>query len=338
MDKKDALSLLDSMSVQTSSSLATYASTSNKAYDELVKHINVTSYSQLEEFYRCPRKFQKRKEQAATGGSRDFSNIDFAFGHAVGAGVQNYLITEDINTALFNAVMAWNIDFFMEAPKKRKSLWNAMIAVEKFAFQARTDLLDEWELLYLPSGKPAIETSFSLHCGSGFKHYLHMDVALKNRRSKKIAVVDVKTTGFGEPEEALYANSSQALSYSICLEHALQTELASYEVFYLVYSSPERTWQLLPFAKSGLEQAEYIKDLLLTQNTIRTYNEMRFYPKRGQACYDFRRRCEYFGECNITADEPLPELDEDKEAEKVDYVVDLIAVIERLKQRKKEQR
>jgi hypothetical protein len=331
-----AASLLDSQTVQTSDQL-THSSTSKKDYRNMLRWQNVTSYSQLETFYSCPRKFQMAKQQAAFGTSLldRPSNLDFAFGHAVGAGIQNYLITQDLDIAQFNGFLAWNAPFEASIDKKRKNIWGAMIAIQKFAATVVGEQLSDWELLILPNGKPAIEVSFSFHCGNGFKHYGHMDVGLRHKYSKQIAVLDCKTSGFAQAEAALYENSSQALSYAIQLEACLPEEFMDYTVMYLVYSSTEREWALLSFAKSVLEQAEYIKDLLLTHDTIKTYEEVGFYPKRGQACFDYFRRCEYFGECNLVKSERLPVLPDEEEAEQVDYVIDLNQVIERVKERQR---
>lgn len=328
------LELLDNETVQTSASI-THGDTSARPYREILRHLNVTSFSQLEVFQRCPRKFQMQKQNAARNTMLDFSqNVDFAFGHAVGAGIQNYLITRDIEVACFNAMLAWNADWTAEIPKKRKNLWGALLAVEKFAATVIDGTLEDWELLILPNGKPAIEVSFSFHCGNGFKHYAHMDIALRNKRTRQIAVMDCKTTGMTEPEEAIYSNSTQALSYAIMLETVLQEDIVDYDVMYLVYSSTDREWHNLVFTKSSLDQAEFIKDLLLTQDMIKTYNEVGFFPKRGNACYEFFRRCEYYGECNLVSDEPLPIMEDDVEAEKADYVITLTSVVETLKEKR----
>lgn len=331
---QEAWNLLEQSTVQTSSSSLTHQATSSKNYGELKKYSNVTSYSQLETLHRCPRKYQRDCEQAAFNPAEEgYAKVDFAFGHAVGAGVQNYLSSKSLDQAWLNAMLAWNADWEAAIPKKRKSLWSALVAVQKF-IPVLEDSLDEWELLILPSGKPAIEVSISLHCGNGYKHYLHLDIAMRNKITKRVAVWDVKTTGFSEAEEALYANSSQALSYSVALEAALQTEVIDYDVYYLVYSSTDREWTLLPFTKSALDSAEFVKDLVITQDLLTTYEDLRFYPKRGASCYDFFRRCEYYGECNITADERLPVLAAGDEAETVDYVVQLQAVVDSLKAKK----
>lgn len=335
---EDAMALLDKASVQTSNDLSISKLVAKKNYRELRRHWNVTSYSQLEEFHRCPRYFQLQKHGAANQSITEEllreESVHFAFGHAVGAGAADFLHYRDVDKAKLTAMLAWSADFFAEIPKKKKNIWGALLAVDCLAASI-SDLLDEWEVLVLPNGQPAIEVSLSLHCGNDFKHYLHLDIAMRNKRSGRIGVFDVKTHGFDRPEAAIYQNSSQTVSYSIVLQAALQEEIHEYEVFYLTYSSTERQWDILPFTKNMVEQAEAVKDLLLTQQHIREYEELNFYPKRGQSCFDYFRRCRYFGECDSTPAEGLSTLDSATEAEQPDYVVSIESVVAAIKARRK---
>lgn len=323
---------LDSLEIET-----TYGKTSGRDYNALMKLGNVTSNSMLETFYECPRKFQKMKEQANAGFvSEEQTNVDHAFGHAVGAGIQDYLINKDIDRALYNALLAWRMPLDTRDVRGHKSFWEVMIAVQQFINVVMFEQLDDWELLQLPSGKPAIEVAFSFHCGK-FKHYAHMDIGMRNKHTKQIAVFDAKTTKLLEPQETQYANSYQGLSYAIMLETALQEEIMDYEVHYIVYSSGAREWTDLSFVHNWNEQAEWVRDLLMTQNLIETYTQLDFFPKRGKSCFNFFRPCEFYGDCNMT--EPageLPILADTNEAEEVDYVIKLSDVIEKLKSRKRE--
>jgi len=328
-------SLIGDADVGSSANIS-YESTSKKAYQNLLRYGNVTSYSQLTELHRCPRKFQLMKQQADKRASLDAveENLDFAFGHAVGAGVQSYMVTKDLDSALFNAFMAWNAGFDERDQKGSKSIWEAHIAVEKFVPFA-DEVLADWEILTLESGKPAIEIAFSIHAERGNRHYGHMDLGMRNIRSGRVAVGEVKTTKYKQVEEAFYANSGQGVSYATMLE-TLYPGITEYDVNYLVYSSSAREWNLLPFTKTVKNKAEWIKDLLLDHSMIETYERIHFYPKRGEACYSFNRRCQYFGECNLVADGPLPRLEATEEAEPVDYILRLEDIINVQKQRNDE--
>ena len=60
---------------------------------------------------------------------------------------------------------------------------------------------------------------------------------------------------------------------------------------------------------------------------MQTYETIRFYPKRGESCYDFRTRCEFFGECDLVPSDKLPILAAELEAENPDYIISLDSVI-----------
>ena len=333
-----SLDLLDGITVQTSASLERdgliYSSTADKAYSRLMRMWNVTSYSQLQQLHACPRKYQLSMMKALLG-EREIEqtvNVDFTFGHAVGAGVQSYLLDGDLVKASFNALMAWRAPFTERVTRKRKSLWEAVIAIEKFALWWKdTGMEADWEVAKLPSGKPAIELSFSLHGADGdhFKHYGHIDLVLKRRDANSYAVLELKTTGIGA-DEAMYANSNQATGYSLMLE-SVWKGIPDYTVLYSVYSTSKDEWVLMPFDKTMTQRAEWIKDLMLDHSAIKTYQEIGFYPKRGESCYSFMRRCEYFGECNMVPDAELPQLEAADEAEEVDAVIKLADVIAALK-------
>jgi hypothetical protein len=308
----------------------TFTDTVDKAYSVLQSYRNVTSYSMLSELHACPRKFQLIKARALKGGEAS-NNIDFAFGHAVGSGAQAWLASGgDMDAAILNGLLAWRLPFDMSADKVRKSLWNACIAIEKYAIFHR-EYLEDWRVWTLPNGKPAIELSVSIDFENGYKHYIHIDVILENVLTGQLAVQENKTTGMKAVEEAIYANSSQALSYAVVVD--MLREDTSYEVFYCVYSSPDREWNLLPFTKHTSLKAEWLNDVRLDHASLTTYHAINFYPKRGESCYDFRRRCEFFGMCNLTGDATTKDLPAGEEAERVDYSFTLSQILARQHQR-----
>lgn len=303
----------------------------DKAYDKLRRYWNVTSYSMLSELHACPRKFQLINARAA-GGSPELQNVDFAFGHAVGAGVAAWASSNgDVDAALLAAILAWKIPFHAEIPKKNKSLWNALLAVRKYN-EFYEEHLGDWKVWRLPNGKPAVELSIGVDFENGFKHYVHIDLILEHMVTGALAVQENKTSGFKSVEPALYANSSQALSYAALVD--MLREDTSYEVFYLVFSTVDREWHFLPFTKNTALKAEWIMDVKLDHASISTYRELAFYPKRGESCFDFMRRCEFFGTCNLTANLPKPaELPADREAEVTDFSFTISEIIARQHQR-----
>lgn len=323
-----ALDKLERLSFQPGS-IATL--TAEKDYDALQAFPNTTSYSALQALHACPRKFQLNKARAARRTSEPL-NLDFAFGHAVGAGIQAWQVArmtlppeEAMDVALLNAMLAWKAPFDGANEKKRKSLWEACHAVMLYPeFYELTQ--GDWEVFVLPSGKPAVELSISVDFENGYKHYMHIDVILKNALNGKLAVQENKTHGFKTVEPSIYANSSQAISYAVVVDQL--SDLTSFEVFYNCYSSVGREWELLPFSKSTAQKAEWIKDLQLDHASIATYRAMNFYPKRGESCFDFMRRCPYYGECNLTSMLPtVADLPAGEEAEAVDFAFTLTEIV-----------
>lgn len=294
------------------------ASTSDKEYRKLMSNGNCTSYSKLELLHKCPRLYEIEMLRAAKGTSPDEPdelNADFAYGHAVGAGIQAYAATGNLVAAQFAAFLAWRAPWDFEKLDKNgnpagKSLPWALHAIEKFAFFFANSELDEYEVLRLPDGRPAVELSFAVDTENGYFHFGHIDTVLRHKATGRIAVWEGKTTGTEHVDEATYGNSYQALGYSVVVD-ALASSLGitetDYEVLYIVYSSKSREFQLLPFPKSRTQRAEWLQDLLLTHATIDKYQELQFFPKRGEACVNkWGRKCRWYGNCQMRNESLFP--------------------------------
>lgn len=290
--------------------VAIAGTTTDKEYRILLRNGNCTSHSKLSMLHKCPRLYELESLKASTPAAEepDELNLDFAFGHAVGAGIQTYGATGDLVAAQFAAFLSWKAPYDMEATdkygnSKGKSLHWACYAVEKFAVFMQESELSDWEVLRLPDGRPAVELSFGIDTQNGYFHFGHIDTVLINKQTKKLAVWEGKTTGMEIVDEAAYGNSYQALGYSVVVD-AIASQLAlpdaDYEVFYVVYSSKSREFQLLPFPKSRTQRAEWLQDLLLTHATLEKYSELQFFPKRGDHCLDkWGKKCRWYGTCQM---------------------------------------
>lgn len=296
------------------------ANTSDKAYRKLTSHENVTSYSLLSKLHECPRKYELDKLQANHPSSEiptEIINLDFAYGHSVGAGIQTYAATGSVTAAIFAAMLAWKAPWDAEKIDKKgnevgKSLTAATLAVEKFSYWWERNLAD-WEVVVLPSGKKAVELAFAIDMQNGRYHFGHIDVMLRHRELGTLAVWEGKTTGFENIDEAAYANSNQALGYSVVVD-AIAKQIGAtgteYEVLYIVYSSKSRDFQLLPFGKTRSQRAEWLQDTLLDHASLDTYKRINFYPKRGENCINrYGFRCNWFGQCTMRNDSLFPGLE-----------------------------
>lgn len=324
------------------------ATTSDKEYRKLIRNANCTSYSKISTLHKCPRLFELEMLKATVPAPEepDALNADFAFGHAVGAGIQTYAATGSLQAAQLAAFLAWKAPYDFEKLDFRgnpvgKGLTWAMIALEKFPFFF-SEHLSDWEVLRLPSGKPATELSFGIDTENGYFHFGHIDTVLVNKETKRVAVWEGKTTGMNTVEDAAYGNSYQALGYSVVVDaiaSSLDLPSADYEVFYVVYSSKAREFQLLPFTKSRTQRAEWLQDLLLTHATISKYQELQFFPKRGDHCLDkWGKKCWWYGQCHMRNSSLFPTatlstVRSISEVENVDFVFTLSELVAAQKQR-----
>lgn len=301
------------------------ALTSNEEYHQLTAKWNITSHSKLEKFHKCPRLYELEGLRAATlkEGFEEAEvsgtpNVDFAFGHAVGAGIQTYGATGSLVAAQFAAFLSWRIPYELEKLDKSgrptgKSLALSLFAVEKFSYFAESELFQEWEVLLLPNGKPAVEVEFAVDTQNGFYHFGHIDAILQHRESKRLGVWEGKTTGMASVSEAAYGNSYQALGYSVVLDaisRRLGLPLSDYDVIYVVYSSKDRQFQLLPFTKNRVQRAEWLQDLLITHALVQQYRELKFFPKRGESCINkWGKECEWYGSCQMRNSSLFPKVE-----------------------------
>lgn len=309
-------------------------------YRELVAYGNVTSFSMQEDWHRCRRRFQIKKLQADNNSNAEQeTNVDFAFGHAVGAGIATYDETKDLDKAIFSAFLAWNMDLLEEKewkasrnPKKsfHHAVW-ALMAYEVF-YQEETDLAD-YEVV-------KTEAALAVDFENGYFYVGHVDEILRHKETGQLKIKENKTTGFATVDPAIYSNKEQALSYSIVAD---QLGASEYEVLYTVYSTPEQRWMLMPFTKTNLAKAEWLQGQLFIAQEIEASAEINFFPKNGDGCVKWNRRCEFYESCDFDSVkvfgkryeglkkcQSLEELDE---IEKFDYKFTWTEIVERQKKR-----
>lgn len=269
-------------------------------YRQLVRFQNVTSYSMQQTLHTCPRKFQLMKMRADNERfeTEQEGNPDFAFGHAVGAGVAEYDKTLDINKAIFAAFLAWNIDLDATGQRKesgrdpKKSFPHAVWALKLYEEFHREEGLAEYEV-------EIVEATIAVDMEDGNFYVGHIDELLKNRETGRRKIKENKTTVYDSVDPAMYANSDQALSYSVVVSATGETE---YDVFYCIYSSTSQRWIRMDFTKTALSKAEWLQGQLLVNSEIEDYTRINFFPKRGSGCINFGRRCEFYEGCDFNTE------------------------------------
>ena len=275
--------------------------------------IKLLSHSSIETLHSCPRKFEIYRMNYAP---KEKGTIDTAFGHAVGVGVQELLISKsanetlpalrDANTSLLteyqNAVwkmfLSWEVDIDEVKPKSKKSFHTACLAVEKYQQQLLPLLTEEWGLAYF-QGKPAVELGFIIKLPNDYYYRGYVDAVLVNKKEKRFRVLELKTTGLSVVDIAQYKNSFQGVGYGVILDKlaASMDYSADYYVDYLVYKTVGQEFITFPFLKTNYQRAKWLSQLLVETETIDLYLQKELFPTHGESCYNFYRQCQYFGIC-----------------------------------------
>jgi len=261
--------------------------------------IRQLSYSSLLTLHSCPRKFQLNRLRSTHRTEEDQrSTITFAYGHVVGEAIQLALTGLSKEEIIWRMFLMWHTDLLARDDKGNKSFWEAVVALDKFISLREQGFLNEYELVYYQD-RPACELSFCIELPDGFRLRGFVDAVLRHRISGKILVLECKTTGSSTLAPATYKNSAQAIGYSIVLDH-LFPELSAYEVLYLIYTTKDREFNPIPFTKTYLQRALWIRELLLDVEMIKLYEDAQVYPMHGESCFSFFRECEFFQTCTLS--------------------------------------
>lgn len=272
------------------------------------------SHSALDLLHTCERKFQLERLLKGAPSKEDYPAT--VLGKAFGAGVATYLITQNQDKAFFSLFLAYN-------PVLEDEIRNEAVACNLLqnSFSALDNLLQDYEVAYF-NGKPAEELSFCLDIDSKFYFVGYIDIVLRNKWTGKYAILEIKTTSIALYDlSPLYANSGQALGYSIAIDKVAGEEQAEYEVLYIVGQLGTKTnpfnskIHLLPFPKTLSDRFNWFIALQLDVNRINDMLGMNVFPMRGSSCIKYNRPCTQFGTCQLHGlDEYLPPL-----ADKIEY-------------------
>jgi len=302
---------------------------------EIDPRLKLLSHSSRTTLHKCPRKYQLyRMNSDKLTGDPDVEitqGVTFAYGTAVGVGIQSALEGKSYNKVMLDTFLAWDVDLLDNNPRQNKSFWLALFAVQNFIAIRDKGILAEYELVYYQD-QPATELSFQIELPEDYKYRGFVDVVLQHKHSKEVIVLELKTTS-GTAQSATYKNSGQALGYSVVLD-ILFPSLSSYTVLYLVYEAKSMRYVELSFKKSLLQRALWLQELLIDTQLISLYDNYDTYPMHGESCFDFFRECEYLGLCTLQTNnltKPLTTAmlnDMQKDADKYQFTVDFMDLVE----------
>jgi len=255
--------------------------------------------------HRCPRKFQLYRMMKSLK-DPDAVEVHLDFGHWVGEGIQQYLVTGSREKAMMAMLMFNKGDLFSEEGQRdKKTFWHALVALDKFMELRHSDL-QHYELVHVADA-PAVELGFILNCVGGFTYRGFLDALLRNKLTNELVVLECKTSKFKQVHDAQYKNSGQGLGYSLVVDAissqltAAGTEVGSaWKVMYPIYLAGSYEWDLKMFPKGSSQRARWLSNLINDIQRVAEYDENSHFPMHGESCYDYFRPCEYFEVCEMS--------------------------------------
>lgn len=256
------------------------------------------SYSSNLLLHSCPRKYQLTKLSTIPQQIDRKQQLTFDYGHMVGDGIADVFLGKTDDEIVWKLFLAWNPERLLDwDEEKNKSFFHAITAIQQFRSVVEM-VYSDWEVLILPSGRPAIELGFYMQMPEGFKYRGFVDIVLQHRVTKKIRVIEAKTNSNNYVNPAQYQNSSQAIGYSLVID-LIAPEHSEYDVTYAIYSTKRMEWDVPEFNKSYQARGRWIRELLLDAQDILSYDSSDFWPTHGEHCISYGRECNFLGVCHM---------------------------------------
>lgn len=269
--------------------------------------LKLLSYSSSLLLHSCPRKYQLQKLGTNARPVDNSTQLTFDFGHAIGDAVVSMLSGESFQNTLFRMFHTWPSHLFEENVKQKKSFFHAVQALELFQAAREDGLLEDYELVTLANGRPAAEVSIKIYLPGGYIERGYIDMILRNKYSGEYCVFDNKTSSARWMNSGTYANSMQALGYSVALRQIDPDHVpVNYTVFYLVWMTYLEKWIQFDFPKTIVQQAQWLQAKLWDVQTLErlreTYGDYGIWPLHGEACMSYGRECQFMHECHMATE------------------------------------
>ena len=271
------------------------------------------SYSRQLTLHLCPRKYEIL---AKTKANMFEDCVTFAYGSCVGRGIQSILEGKSIDRVIWDAICAYDYDIFAELTANeidsKKSIFWAIDGLQKLnlLLNSPASPLADWEvacvLTHNSEVKAAVELSFVVLGNDGYTYEGHIDLVLQHKKTKALAVLEIKTDGTQLIEPAKYENSNQALGYSMIVEQIANDQKipvpTTFQVFYFVYGTRKQQYEVFTFTKPMSVRHRWILGLASDFNYIEQCEVDYGYQMRGQSCFHFFKKCKALGRCTLSND------------------------------------
>lgn len=260
------------------------------------------SYSSLSLLHTCPRLWELEKLLTPDGVNP--ASLDLIAGSALGNGLQALLAGKSLEVAAWHAYKAWT---FPEASRsisifeasKKKSFSMVLNHLEKYS-KTLPFMQDGWQLWVLPNGRAATEVGFRLKLPTGDYYRGWIDAILSRtdeRGELELCALEIKSSGFREPNPAMFQNSFQGFSYGAVVD-AISHRRNDLQTFF-VCTFPEIEQLCLNFYRTPKDKLSWLPALGLDIQAIAGYKEQNHFPMRGESCFNYFRPCKALGICNL---------------------------------------
>jgi len=296
------------------------------------------SYSSLELFNTCPRKFELYKIHPMEF-ERDTSPA-LSLGSAVGVGYARFLELSAQGRLGYNEVQddvlleTWRA-YYPPLEDNLRSLSKAHVIVEALSttpWKANgADDPCDWVLASF-NGKPAVELSFCIQLTPQMVYTGYLDGVMYSSSTGAYRPLELKTSSLTSNLEVNFHNSSQGLAYALIIDTLSGGKQQVFDVHYRVAQlhrtkaeAYRPTIHDFFFHKTLMDRLEWLIGLQLEVERIGRYLEVSMFPKRGGSCLSWGRPCPFYGVCNITSGSTDSIKEEEKEFQFYFKLDDLIA-------------
>ena len=283
-----------------------------------------SSYSSSKTFHSCPRKYFYERHGVGKTLPRDES-LAASVGQAMHEAIQHYFISGyNVDAALWALIWFYPHALSAAEPDKR-TLLDCTAALLNLL---NSGVLRQYELVYF-NGKPAVELAFRLLHPSGLHHRGKLDLVVWHAVNQTYSILDIKTrAAYGEPDLAQYQFSDQCVPYRFAVEHIVGRRDVRFDTKYVVINLmlTRPDFWVFPVEPAPDAFDQWMLRTQLQAALIKQFRASGHWPRNGEACFSWNRRCRYFDICRI----PLEALDrmyepvnDTKPAFEEDFVIDL---------------
>ena len=262
-------------------------------------------HSGLNTFGSCPRKWAFNKAIVNFSEDRE-AKTAADVGTAIHEGLQEYVISKDVDAALAKMALAHPIELNRGDNAAAYSLEAATITL---LHAIESGELDNFVLAtFIKDGVriPAVEIGFMVEIE--MEHIIihlrgFIDLVVQSRASDQFMAIDIKTTTErgAESFDVKYKFDWQTTSYGIPLQGLLGIE-GSFDTGILGVGLSDRDPLVVfkPFRRKKADVEEYYYYLLDKCASIQRYWLAQRFPRDPKACLSFNKTCYFFNSCDVS--------------------------------------